>query len=193
MITFQIPPQRHRSPSFRRHFFPPAGCVRVSRLTGVQRLWKGHRKKKNVDFQRMLCLFNLEKEPQSLFSASLMKTVLYMKGFLLGSYQLQDQPQLSSVNDHQLHCPQGLRRTPLSSSGAPAPGCVWGWHSGNCQTTEIFLYTKERFDFFKSHSPLTCLLCAIQDSVSHSFCIGLSVLRICECRWGMKEGRKGLE
>lgn len=32
-----------------------------------------------------------------------MKTVLFIKGFLLGSYPLQGQPQLSGVNDYQLH------------------------------------------------------------------------------------------
>lgn len=41
-----------------------------------------------------------------LFSAWLTKAVVYIKGSLLWSYQLQNQPQLSSVNDHQLLFPQ---------------------------------------------------------------------------------------
>lgn len=82
--------------------------------------------KKKVDFQRMFFLFNLEKELRSLFSASLMKTVLFIKGLLLGSYPLQDQPQLSSVNDYQLHF---LRRDKANASvllwGSKRQALMW--------------------------------------------------------------------
>jgi hypothetical protein len=44
--------------------------------------------KKKVDFQSIFSLFNLEKDQGSLFSESLMKAALYIKGSLLRSYQL---------------------------------------------------------------------------------------------------------
>lgn len=55
-----------------------------------------------------------------------MKTVLFIKGLLLGSYPLQDQPQLSSVNDYQLHF---LRRDKANASvllrGSKRQALMW--------------------------------------------------------------------
>ena len=133
-----------------------------------------HATKKKVDFQRIFSLFNLEKKLWSLFSASLMKSVFYIKGSLLRRYQLQDQPQLSSVNDHQLAFP--LRDEASSSvlfRGSRHQTLVWVWHSRACQMGEILL--EFGFDFFsKSLSHLACLLHVIQSSVFQPFSIGKS-------------------
>lgn len=76
-----------------------------------------HATKEKEDFQRVLSLFNLQKELGSLFSAWLMKAGSVLRA-RLRSYPLQGQPRLSSGNkDPELHGPPGPRQSPVLSRG----------------------------------------------------------------------------
>ena len=151
-----------------------------------------HTTKKKANFQRIFSLFRLARKPWSLFFASLMKVVLYIKGSLLRSYQLQDQPQLSSVNDYQVLFP--LRDEASSSvlfrGSRPRDSCVGltlQELSGGRDPPRVWIWI-----FSVSLSYLACLLHAVQSSVFQSFSVGMSFLRIGESIWGMKEWQEDL-
>lgn len=114
--------------------------------------------------------------------------MLYIKGSLLWSYHLQDQPQLSSANDHQQLLPLRMRRAPWSSLGAQGSGvglALWELSEGKGLPLEF------GFDFFCNPlSHIACLLHVIQRLVS-TFLHRNVFWRTCEYMWGMKDWQEG--
>ena len=81
---------------------------------------------------------------------------------MLRSYQLQDQPQLPSVNDDQVLFPlrdEGCGKLLCSLRGSRSQTLVWVRPSGNCQAGEIPLEFGS--EFFQYHC-LTLPICRMQ-------------------------------